>query len=220
MASNKINVLVAPQPSLQPTVTALRPRPHPPNPAAATLVKRTGRTASPMPSWLRPMNRESRPNRQDTTRSTSSAVGSGRTTLPNHDRTQTQPHSSAPRHESEPPPAARDIVFTSPAPARDHQVACAPKRKAPVVAPRDEEQRDRPLRYAAANLNGRGGAVESRGGPIWIGEDEGERIRMEASMTGREIHSTTKRARRAAAPDDDNDGEFFPSSCPSECSDS
>jgi hypothetical protein len=65
--------------------------------------------------------------------------------------------------------------------------------------------------------------MENGGGKIWITEDEGERIRMGASsMAGREIHSTTKRARRAAAPDDDDDddGKFFPSSCPSECSDS
>jgi hypothetical protein len=92
-------------------------------------------------------------------------------------------------------------------------VACAAKRKAPDVAPRDEELRDCHSRHVATNLKGSGGVGANRGSKIWIDEDEGTKIRMEATtalknstkrgtVSGGEIHS--KRARTVSI---DSDGE-------------
>ena len=95
-------------------------------------------------------------------------------------------------------------------------MACAAKRKAPDVAPRDEEQRDCHSRHVATILKGRGGGRVSRGNMIWINESEGAKIMMEATTalknptrrvtaSGGEIQS--KRTRTAAI---NSDGE---SSC-------
>jgi hypothetical protein len=178
------------------------------------MADQSGRATSPMPPWLRSMNRGSRPNRHGL--APFAASTNAQTSLLNHDHIQPQRHSSTPQHEPEPPATAHHIIPTPPSPAvaNDNPVACAAKRKAPDVAPRDEEQRDCHSRHVATTLN-RGGRVVANGGSmIWINENEGTKIMMDATralknptrrvtVSGGEIHS--KRARTAAI--DSNDGE-------------
>jgi hypothetical protein len=169
--------------------------PHPTT-AAATMAYHNERATSSMPkqpNWLRPIN--------------------GRRQI------QIQRRPSVPQHEPEPSVTAHQIISTPPSPAlaSDNSVACAAKRKAPDVAPRDEEQRDCHPRPVTTSLKGRGGV---RANGIWICQDEGTNIMM-ASMalknsrrrvtfSGCESHP--KRARMAA--NDSNDGEssafFYP----------
>ncbi len=84
-------------------------------------------------------------------------------------------------------------------------MACAAKRKALDVAPRDEEQRER---HVAASLRGRGGVGASK---IWINQDEGANIMRETAMA---LKNSKRRVRTPTI--DSNDGKMF--SFTSECS--
>lgn len=127
---------------------------------------------------------------------------------------QPQRHPIVPQHEPEPLATPHYIISTlsSAALASDNSVACAAKRKAPDVVPRDEEQRDCHSRHIATNPKSRGEVRTSRGSLKWIDDNEGTKIMMDATMalknpsrrlTVSEIHS--KRART-----DSDEGE---SSC-------
>jgi hypothetical protein len=160
--------------------------PHPTT-AAATMANHNERVTSSRPNWLRPIN--------------------GRRQI------QTQRRPSVSQHEPEPSATAHQIISTSPPPAlaSDNSVACAAKRKAPDVAPRDEEQRDCHPRHVTTSLKDRGG-VRTNG--IWISQGEGTDIMIEATvalknsrrrvtLSGCESHP--KRARMVT--NDSNDGE-------------
>jgi hypothetical protein len=206
MASNQFDI---PRPPLQQAVMT----PHHPHPtaAAATMANHNERAASSMPNWLLPINGRKQTNRLGS--AVIAASTSTQTSRSNHNHIQTEQRPSVPQHESEPSDTAHQIFSTSPslALASDNSVACAPKRKAPDVAPRDEEQRDCHPRHVTTNLKGRGDVKTNE---IWISQDEGENIMMEATMalknsrrrvtlSGGESHS--KRARMVAS--DSNDGE-------------
>ena len=193
MVSNQLDI---PQPPLQ---QAVRTSHHPhPTTTAATMANRNERATSSIPKWLLPIN--------------------GRK------QTQTQQCPSVPQCEPEASDTAHEISSAPPslALASDNSEACAAKRKAPDVAPRDEEQRDCHPPHATTSLKGRGGV---RANEIWISPDEGANIMMEATMafknsrrrvtlSGGESHS--KRARTVA--NDSNDGESSHFLLPLECS--
>jgi hypothetical protein len=205
MASNQFDI---PQPPLQQAVT-----PHHPHPttAAATMANHNERATYSMPNWLLPISGRKQTNRLGS--AVIAASTSTQTSRSNHNHIQTQQRPSVPQHESEPSDTVHQIFSTSPslALASDSSVACAPKRKAPDVTPRDEEQRDCHPRHVTTSLKDRGGVKMNE---IWISQDEGENIMMEATMAlknsrrrvtlpGGESHS--KRARMVAS--DSNDGE-------------
>lgn len=139
--------------------------PHPTN-VAPTIANNNERTTSSMPKWLLPINKRTRSNHIGP--AVSPASTSTQTSGSNHDHVRIQCHPGAPQHEAEPSGTAHQIISTSPslALAADNSVACAAKRKSPDVAPR----------------NG-----------IWISQDEGVNIMMEAEMA-------LKNSRRRVTP--------------------
>ena len=162
--------------------------PHPTN-AAPTMANRNERATSSMPKWLLPINKRRRSNIGP---AVFPASTSAQTSGSNHDHMRTQCRPGMPQHEAEPSATAHhQSISTSPsfALAADNSVACAAKRKAPDVAPR----------------NG-----------IWISQDEGVNIMMQAEMA-------LKKSRRRVTPsgseshsksawivaNDSNDGGFF-----------
>jgi hypothetical protein len=164
-----------PQPSLQQAVMTSH-HPHPTT-AAATTANHNERATSSKHKWLLPIN--------------------GRKQI------QAQRRPSVSQHEPEPSATIHQIISTSPSPAlvSDNSVACAAKRKVPDFAPRDEEQRDGHPRHVTTSLKGRGGV---RANEIWISQDEGANIMMEATMALKSSRHL-KRARMVAS--DSNDGE-------------
>lgn len=179
---------------------------HPrPTTAAATMANHSERATSSIPKWLRPINGRGQTNRLGP--AVFAAPTGTQTSRSNDDHIQTQRRPSVPQHEPEPSTTVHQT--TPPALASDNSVVCAAKRKAPDVAPRDEEQQDCHPRHVTTNLKGRGGV---RANKIWIDQDEGANIMMEATMalknsrrrvtlSGAESHS--KRARMGA--NDSND---------------
>ncbi len=171
------------------------------------------RATSSKPKWLRSINREREPNHLGP--ALFPATTSTQPLHSNHSHVQPRYHPSVPQHEPEPPVSAHQTISSSsPAPADDNSVACDVKRKAPNVALRDEEQRNRhDPRRVATSLKGRGGTGASG---VCISLDEGANIMKEATMalknskrratsSGCESHSN--RARTAAI--DSDDGEPF-----------
>ena len=168
------------------------PHPHSLSTTASTMANQSERDTSSKPSWLRPMNKESPPNRHGS-----------RTSSANHDHTQPHRHPSMPQHEPEPPTAAHHTTSTSSYPAltSDSPVACAAKRKVP-----DEELRDRHPRHIATNLKGSGGVGTNGRDTMWIDEDMGTKIRMRA-MTTSKIATRRSGGERLRTMYIDSDGE-------------
>jgi hypothetical protein len=174
------------------------------------MANHNGRASSTgTPKWLLPMNKKRQTNRVD--RALFTASTSTQTSGSNHGHIQTQRRPSVPQHEPEPSATAHQIISTTPPSvlASDNSVACAAKRKAPDVAPRDEGRQDCHPSHVTTNLKG-GGDV--RADEIWISEDEGTNIRMKTTMarkdprrrvtlSGYESHS--KRARMVTNHSDD-----------------
>jgi hypothetical protein len=183
---------------------------------ALMMANRSERFTSSMPNWLLP-NRRSLPNCHSPARLPAST--SIQTSFSNHDHIQPQRHPDTLQHDPEPPATAHHIALTAPSLAltSEYPVVCVAKRKAPDVAPRDEEQRGCHSRHVATTIKSIGGKEWASGGSmIRIDESEGAKIMMEATtalknptrrvtVSGGEIRS--KRTRAAAI---DSDGE---SSC-------
>ena len=91
-------------------------------------------------------------------------------------------------------------------------MACAAKRKAPDVAPRDEGLRDCHPRHVTTDLKGRGGA---RADGIWISRDEGADIITKATMASKDqrrhvtLSGHSERARMAANHSKDGESSLF-----------
>lgn len=171
---------------------------------------RTSSTGTP--TWLLPIRKRGQTNCLSPALFTAST--SIQTSDSNQKHIQTQRSPSVPQHEPEPSATAHQIISTTPpsALASDNSVACASKRKAPDVVPRDEGQRDCHPRHVTTDLMGRGGV---RANGIWISQDEGADIRMKAMMASKDARrrvtlsgyeSHSKRARVVA--NHSNDGEF------------
>jgi hypothetical protein len=210
MASNQFDI---PQPPLQQT-TMTSHHPHPTT-AAATMANHNERATSSIPNWLLPINGRKQTNRLGP--AVIAASTSTQTSRFNHNHIQTQQRPSVPQHEPEPSDTAHQIFSMPPslALASDNSVTCAAKCKAPDVAPRDEEQRNCHPRHATTSFKGRGGVTANE---IWISQDEGANIMMEAAMalknskrrvtlSGSECHS--KRARMAANDSDGGESSYF-----------
>lgn len=173
MASHQVDT---PQPPLQQAVMSSHPTIA--LTAAATMAKPNERATSSKPKWLLPINGRRQTNRLG---SAVFATSSTQTSRSNHNHIQTQRHPNVPQHELEPSSTAHQIISTSLSPAleSDNSVACAAKRKAPDLEPRDEEQRVCHPRHVTTSLKARGGV---RANDIWISQDEGANIMMEATM--------------------------------------
>lgn len=209
MASHQVDT---PQPPLQQAVITSHP-----TTAAATMASHNERATSSKPKWLLPINGRRQTNRVGS--AVFATATSTQTSCSNHNHIQTQRHPNVPQHEPESSSTAHQIISTSLSPAleSDNSVACAAKRKAPDLAPRDEEQRVCHPRHVTTSLKVRG----VRSNEIWISQDEGTNIMMEATMalknstrrvtlSGSESHS--KRARMVT--NDSNDGESSRFFCP------
>ena len=143
------------------------------------MANHSGRSTHSKPNWLLSGNRGSRPTCHSPAWFPTSNV---QTSFSNHDHIQPQSHPSALQHEPEPPATAHYVISTPPSPS-ENPVACAAKRKAPNVAPRDE-QRDCHSHHVTTILKGGGGRRPSggiSGNMIWINESEGAKIMMEAT---------------------------------------
>jgi hypothetical protein len=171
--------------------------------------ERTSSTGTP--DWLLPIRKRGQTNCLSPLFTASTSI---QTSYSNQKHIQTQRSPSVPQHEPEPSAIAHQIISTTPpsALASDNSVACASKRKAPDVVPRDEGQRDCHPRHVTANSMGRGGV---RANGIWISQDEGANIMMKATMASKDARrrvtlsgyeSHSKRARVVA--NHSNDGEF------------